>query len=443
MPTVEVSEMTSRRRSDPVSTTYSAYPTSPTVSRDSRATRVSSLFEYSTPRPRTAHSSSWVPPVPRRRPVSERSEVSSSVSDGIGGDGETPLYARSDWDEDDDQDGLRTETSAYSRSSLGMTTAPLGTGMRGNTLGDIQEEDEEYMADDRNSSRTHGGGATWGGGQMVMSPSSIGDPMTARSALSYLQDSPSKARHKGPSPVSNGRSNNDRWGSGAMVNSPGEMSMSGTGSIMIPPQYGNGMTTSPGLMTPYSADGKQEHGAYHDASRDSLGKYASIRKSTLPSVLELEHLTKNMDPNRKLGSKDVDGSNPFADTTSPRLMSPAAQQRLGRMSVAPARYNSPTTPFKEKQSRDVTSPRRGSGIKIPRSAVIKTTGGLSRFYQTWRPFINPALGLVSALLLTISLQNNPGPMSRYLKVPVGAFAVSPRGVGAVGLGVNGWCPLTG
>lgn len=417
--------MASRRRSDPSSTPASFYPTSPTVSRDSRATRASSLFPYS--RPTTEYSTqSWVPAAPilqsRRRPPSNRSSVESSEAGTL--EGETPLYARSDWD--DDEDPPKTDGSAYSRSSLGMTTAPLGTGRRANTLGDIQEEEEEYSLTDGSTPRN---GAAWGAGEMVMSPNSIGaDPLTARSTLSYLQESP-PPRHK-----ERQRSTGDPWGAGDMVNSPGEMSVPGTATAMLPTQFGNGMIMSPGLMTPYTADGT--HIAYRDGSQDAMGKYEDNRKSTLPSVLDLKHLTKGMKPQQR-------GEDPFADTNSPNLMSPNAQQRLGRMSVAPARYmDDKQDGPDEKRARGLMSPGEGAGSKIA-AVPTKTIGGTSRFYQTWRPFINPTLALASALVLTISLQNNPGPMSRYLKVPAGAFAIAPRGVGDVGLGVNGWCPLTG
>jgi hypothetical protein len=222
-----------------------------------------------------------------------------------------------------------------------------------------------------------------------------------------------------------------------MTNSPA------TATALLPAQYGEGVTASPGLMTPYTSDSTEAGGK--DQPRQLGGSYDSLRKSTLPSVLELEHLTKGS-KKKKRKSKNKNKRNsqdPFAENLSPDLMTPAAQQRLGRMSVAPARYRDEDALGLPQEKRPRGSRSPDSSTKRMAAVPVKTIGGMSRFYQTWRPFVNPGLGLVSALLLTISLQNNPGPLSRYLKVPGGTFTVTPRGVTDVGLGVNGWCPLTG
>lgn len=124
-----------------------------------------------------------------------------------------------------------------------MTTAPPTTGFRMNTLGDIQEEEEEEEDPAR------GGGQAWGGGEMVMSPAG----MTATPATGVFGDRD-------------------------MVASPGAM----TGTPRTS-GYGLKYVESPGILTPASRGG-------------GLG---GDRKSTLPSVLELEHLT------GKVGQTDI------------------------------------------------------------------------------------------------------------------------------------------
>lgn len=314
---------------------------------------------------------------------------------------ETPLYARSDWDQ---ERSPATETSAYSRSSFaGMTTAPPTTALRLNTLGDIQEEEENRQSDE---TRKSGQDGDWGVGGLVASPGA----MTATPARSVAGD-------------------DHHW---VKASDAGDVTRRAS-------DYGLGYVASPGELTP--------------VSRGSSGRNSG-RTSTLPSVLELEHLTQTR------------GEDPFADgathrrpyeqqtpshnangfehnTTplmgqSPKLMSPAAQQRLGRMSVATARY---TASRKKQASGLFDDDRARSEGRDLADLPLKGATGVARFYLTWRIFIAPALCLAAALLVTISLQNNPGAVSRYVSVPSGVFTKSPSGVGEVGLGANGWCPL--
>ena len=210
-------------------------------------------------------------------------------------------------------------------------------------------------------------------------------------------------------------------------------------------RYGDDfLTTSPGALT------RQTHQRGPE----------SMRRSTLPSVLELEHLTGRREPSadpqmshrtgyghetpvhtvhsRPPGPSPATGSVRSSVTTrSPRLLSPGAHQKLGRMSVATARYQS-----KRADRLGVTSRQKEEGGTFA-EMPLKGVTGFKRFYQTWRPFIVAASSLVSALLLTISLQNNPGPVSRYVIVQSGGFDKTPPNIGRVGFGVNGWCPLDG
>lgn len=393
--------MSRRRVSDPPRA-GTLHPTSPTATND-RSTRASSIFPYSTARPPTNYSEqSWLPPkdappVPPRALSLPESPAYSPYGDGAD---ETPSYARPDWDQ---ERSPATETSAYSRSSFaGMTTAPPTTAFRLNTLGDIQEEEEDRQSD---GTRMSGQNGDWGVGGLVASPGA----MTATPARSVFGDHHRvKASDAG---VVTRRESDYRLG---YVNSPGE-------------------------LTP--------------ASRGSNGR-DSARKSTLPSVLDLEHLTQTRgeDPfadgathrrpyEQQTPSHNADGFEHNATPLmgqSPKLMSPAAQQRLGRMSVATARY----TANRKKQISGLFDDghTRSDGRDLA-DLPLKGASGAARFYLTWRIFIAPALCLTAALLVTISLQNNPGTVSRYVSVPSGVFTKSPSGVGEVGLGANGWCPL--
>ena len=422
------------RRSYPPATS-SLHPTEPTT-----VSRTSSIFPYSTARPPTNYSQqSWlprnIPPVPPPH-VPARGE-SQDGQDPFGGiveededdmERETPLYARSDWDgQNDDSDGSETTggtttgtDTAWSRSSFALTTAPPR--QNGTGLGEIREEDE-------NSPRSGGSGGyeyAYGDG-LVQSPGMMSATPTS-----------------------------SKWGQG--------------GAPLLTP----GMRTPGTPHTPWSAVLARGNREGRDSQeikqwgKEKRGTYTS-RKSSLPSVLDLEHLTKS-------SKKDGGGArDPFADTpnrtttlpdpstfpipltppdggsgdgggqSTTNLMTPGAHQKLGRMSVAPARYTLPG----QSSSPSRSLPHSTNGSSIPGSLTkvgqVGMVGGngVKRTYLAYRPFITAGLCLIAALLLTISLQNTQGPVGRYVVVKQGAFSVSPSGVGDVALGVNGWCPLTG
>ena len=439
-----------RRVSDPPVST-STYP----ASLSARASRSSSIFPYSLGRPPTNYSQqSWVnpeaPPVPDehtrghlRPPESPFDGIAEEDEEQL--EAETPLYARSDWDESI-RSPIDTDASAYSRSSFaGLTTAPPTTAPRTNTLGDIREEDEYILGEDEDGR----GGWGFGGGQMMSSPGAMtATPRTATSgqqrgqwATDGLTMSPGAITS---SPYTGqaqeyGRAAQAQWAENGLTSSPGAISATPRKAV-----FGQtDLTTSPGGITPATQD---------------RSKYESLRRSTLPSVLELEHLTRSkQDPFPDPGGASLRGGygqatpvhtvgqSPGADSSSPRsarsprLLSPAAHEKLGRMSVATARYSEATGRHKKKHLAFKETEGGSNLAELP----VKGVSGLRRFYLTWRPFIVATLTLVSALLLTISLQNNPGPVSRYIIVPADAFVKSPSNIGQVGLGVNGWCPLDG
>ena len=327
-------------------------------------------------------------------PVSRQTTADNPFNDQESDGGETPLYARSDWDATTDgggvtpgrtprkahDDELETEASAWSRSSFaGMTTGVPFTGRRTNTLGDILEEghEDEYAPHTAQSAQTG-----WYGEEMVMSP-------------------------------------------GAMTATP---------------------RTAP---SPYSA--------YDPQTRQS--GYTEQRKSTLPSVLELEDLVKgNQAGESERGARqraayqaqptpdhlgytyDYDAAAPDRLASGMEIMTPDAHQRLGRMSVAPARNQDDQDEYWNE--KDVSQEGQRNLAQDVKSAMAGRSG-VVKGYLIYRPFISTILTIVAALLVTISLQNNPGKISRYIVLKDGSFAVYPSGVGDVGLGANGWCQVNG
>lgn len=403
----------------------SLYPASPAA----RGSRSSSIFPYSLARPPTNYSQhSWVnpdiPPIPSTngqrysRPPPEIPLGGTEEEDEEQLEGETPLYARSDWDESN-RSTVGTDDSAYSRSSFaGLTTAPPTTAWRANTLGDIREE-EEYTAESaEGEGRVVNGGWGYGEDRLMMSPGAM--TATPRTNVSGQAQSQTHGQ----------------WVDNGLTMSPGAMTATPQTAM-----YGaNGLTMSPGAITP-----------------KTQGRYESVRRSTLPSVVELGHLTGHKqdpfaDPSGTTHRRGYGQQTPVHTVSqspgaglsprainSPRLLSPGEQQKLGRMSVATARYLDNTSSRAKKAPPFDPYEMSDDVAALPKRGV---TGSL-RFYSTWRPFIVAALSLVSALLLTISLQNNPGPVSRYIIVPSRGFSKSPSNVGDIGLGVNGWCPLSG
>ena len=135
-------------------------------------------------------------------------------------------------------------------------------------------------------------------------------------------------------------------------------------------------------------------------------------------------------------------------TDSPRLLTPEAQNRLGRMSVATARYSLPP-------SRNTHSnPSRGSNQDTektrlsPALSLGKPLGwwnrckntGVIKWYRTWRPFITAFHTLMAALLLTTAMADQGSGLGWLLKIQAGGLATMPA-TGGFGLGINGWCQL--
>lgn len=377
---------------------HASYPASSTYSKDShqqetRQTRASSTFIYSAARPPTNFSAqSWAPgqapPVPQPRHsrppsvdspfggiVEEEDEEEEEEEEELEDNRDTPLYARSDW-EGEGEPATETGTgTSWSRSSFaGMTTgAPTSAAFGGL---------DEIEASIKNRGKVPG-------------------PKQHEEILSsYSSSGPDEA-------------------------SPAERGL---------PQ----MSERP----PSQRTSMQQRFVDHSSH------------STLPSVLDLEHLTAT-----------ATGGNPFADPKpkgqtrrrksyvpeptpglernkqdsvgergkpAPDLLTPAAHQRLGRMSVAPARYTLPP-------QREGSTPSRSSSEKTP--SVATPNSGWNKAFATWiayRTFANAALSLLSVILVTMTMLSS-GELSTFINVPSGAFNVDAANGAEAGLGVLGWC----
>jgi hypothetical protein len=183
-------------------------------------------------------------------------------------------------------------------------------------------------------------------------------------------------------------------------------------------------------------------------------------RSTLPSILDLEHLAArprtllHHASGRPHSAGDIlnPPQLPFNRTgaESPRLLTPEAQNRLGRMSVATARYSAPSS----RGPNDRSKPSRlsNSDSTISRTSVIRSfkkpaswfsnirNTKVVKWYLTWRVFINAGHVLGAALLLTIALADPASGLGYIVKIKDGGLTSMPA-EGGFGLGVSGWCQL--
>jgi hypothetical protein len=183
-------------------------------------------------------------------------------------------------------------------------------------------------------------------------------------------------------------------------------------------------------------------------------------RSTLPSILDLEHLAARPRTLLHHASGRPHSAGVVLDppqipfgrmgAESPRLLTPEAQNRLGRMSVATARYSAPLS----RGTNDRSNPSRSSNpdSTISRTSVIRSlkkpaswisnikNTKVVRWYLTWRVFINAGHVLGAALLLTIALADPASGLGYVVKIKDGGLAKMPAD-GEFGLGVSGWCQL--
>ncbi|WVW81693.1 hypothetical protein I302_103688 [Kwoniella bestiolae CBS 10118] len=278
-----------------------------------------------------------------------------------------------------------------------------------------------------------------------------------------------------------------------VIDSPSEITLAGR-------KTGEGRSV-PSTAAPDTADMQVDvHGGPEHVHEERTNQN---RQSTLPSVLSLSHLAaynpnpKRGDPspraNRELGisrqpspatspstnllnpicgiddnpdkvrgetQQEIHHRIPYSKSTTPdmhkqqtRLIDPKDQNRLGRMSVAPARYTLPprrksgvmtgitNTSQTDPTNTDTKSRRRTPDLSAGTNLLARLRhSALIRSYQTYRPFISPLLSLICALVLTVTHGINPdSPIGNILLVEKEVFDISRAGGTDVALGVWGWC----
>ena len=366
--------------------TRSSYPASSARSPSpprTPGTHNSSIFPYSTARPPTNYSAqSWLPhdsapPVPHRHGSRDHAEQNpfggiqeEEEEDEIDDNRETPLYARPDWEGGEDELPVTGPSTARSqRTFAGKTDAPTAA------FDELYEGGSELGEED-------------------VPPRGKGNEL------------PTEVEALVPSPISQ-----------------------------------DGQVRSASTDTPTSL---RKRSGY-------------TQRSTLPSVVGLEHLTQKtpvvdpfVDPDNtekpRQRSSHVSEPTPVSErarTTgeppipavqreSPDLMSPAAQERLGRMSVAPARYTLP--------ARGTGSNTSGSSKRTSSSSRSKNSAWnrAKRIYFSHRAIISAGLTVICAVLLALTRQISSG-VSAIVLVPGRGFSVDAANGARVGLAASGWC----
>jgi hypothetical protein len=220
-------------------------------------------------------------------------------------------------------------------------------------------------------------------------------------------------------------------------------------------------------FSPVFAAASQREEGYQPKSTPLSGQKRHHR-STLPSILDLEHLgarSGQAKTPRTRGRPHSAGPGlaldpptfPRLGAESPRLLTPEAQNRLGRMSVATARYSLPPSRSNGTRSASGTgtrsNPSRTSNqhSTLSASSAIKSVKdlsfikrikntGLARWYRTYRAFLVAGHAVMAALLLVIALADPSSGLGYIVKVKEGGLASMPAD-GELGLGVSSWCQL--
>ncbi|TYJ54251.1 hypothetical protein B9479_005096 [Cryptococcus floricola] len=385
-------------------------------------------FQYSTAGPPTVYSeleTAWSQPTRAQLspgqslPSAQRTPIAyhDSPFGGIEEEGEDDdLYHRSDWE---DHDNPKTTATPWSRSSwAGPTTG--GTGISrwggGTTLGRVQEG-QEWIP-----------------------------PVPSRASAPALPPNRSQEQD------------------------------------VVYAYEQNGIMESPGMMTPHDVGRYSGSSPHYRSSPQRVSQFIEQdrraierqRDSTLPSIVDLQDLVRpkvSSSSSKSIVSPGSAGSDPpiqqmqqaqkpaitrrgpyTYETTpdanntwktnrvsggSPKLMSPEAQQRLGRMSMATARYTLP--PQRLGGSEFGPHGTRKASTSVPFMARSK----IGVLYLSYRPFIAPLLTLTCALMLTITNSTSTSSISQFLKIGLGVFKGSQGGGTGAGNGITlgawGWC----
>jgi hypothetical protein len=485
-----------KRTVQPASSIYPPTPAS------ERGTRTSSIFPYSIARPPTGYTSPSAPhfdinlvspPTANLNPFEEDVEEEIPVDDR-----ETPIYARSDW-------GATTGVNtAFSRSTFPqheedqLAIPPLPQANIDECMSEIGGPKtiwsrSSYHPDDDDEGELAPPPVVGDGPERghTMDDVYTGQaPTTAWTRSSYaatlpfsplvnqpLPPTPSRPARSPARPhlnaVSDPRRSKDRYTGPAGRNQSrlvditelSEDSHSSKRQSQDRDDNGDRLRLAPAIQTdnPFSpafATAHQDQSIPRSAPLSGDAGKKLQHRSTLPSILDLEHLAArprtllHHASGRPHSAGDIlsPPQLPFnrMGAESPRLLTPEAQNRLGRMSVATARYSAPLS----RGTNDRSNPSRSSNpdSTISRTSVIRSlkkpaswisninNTKVVKWYLTWRVFINAGHVLGAALLLTIALADPASGLGYIVKIKDGGLASMPA-EGGFGLGVSGWCQL--
>lgn len=460
-----------KRNVQPASSIYPPTPAS------ERGTRTSSISPYSVARPPTG----YTPPPAQGVPQFDLNLVSPPHEDPFDDEEEeveidtreTPIYARSDWER-----GTTGARTAFSRSDFPSShgrTEPLAIPPARHVAQEESEAgapktiwsrssyqpDDGYplpppqiqgLNDDNNDLYTGQAPTTaWTRSSYQASPPPTFSPLVHQP----LPATPSRpARNPARKSVKKSTYNGGLKNAGTRhqsqlvdITEMSEDSHSRSSHGHIPPIEQNDNPFSPAFAT------AKTHVQPRSAPLSGYGK--KHHRSTLPSILDLEHLAarpKEID-SRPHSAGVLDPPRPGFDrmgAESPRLLSKEAHNKLGRMSVATARYSTPTRGDTSRSGSNPRSSNQDSTISVSSAirSLKKPVGwlanfknvGIVRWYRTWRMFINAGHVLMGALLLTIALADSASGLGYLVKIQEGGLAGMPAD-GGFGLGVNEWCQL--
>lgn len=431
---------------------------------------------------------------------------------------ETPLYARSDW-------GATTGTrTAWSRSSypdfddeIGQRDARPSTNVREAATTTVWSRSSYTASEDGRPDNDDDDDEVEDEGKEELEPETAGDPYTGQApTTAWSQESYPATAAPAPPPVPK-----------TQVVRESQIGTVATTLTALPPSYTIPLTpqgskrsrqsvSNGGYSSALKSAGSRKPSQLVDIAEMSEGtlspstlnhdggaqaenpfspmfanaapaeKAGPIKgthhrdRSTLPSIVDLETLAARPRQHHEQRAQSAAPARDSLDslepprfgrmgTDSPRLLTPEAQNRLGRMSVATARYSLPPSRQRGNGSRSSESDsaegsgsgsgsrnrgrRAGAGSAsgsrdTTRSieegskkwyADLKNSGPV-RWYRTWRPFITAGHALMAALLMTIALADDNSGLGWLIKIQAGGLATMPAH-GGFGLSISGWCQL--
>lgn len=379
---------------------------------------------------------------------------------------ETPLYARSDWG-GSDVGASAAGHSASGRRSL-LPSASVRSSRRRDATRRGDTDGEEYDADEK-----------WREKSTAWTQSSWAGPRTddlrtvpegpEEDELAYT-GTPQQVAYDGPA-LAGARTEGGKRRSKPLPDTSNKRQTVFGGALMASPGMMSDIGTARDPTTAMSGRYSLQYTAGPGASQ--YGEYDRRPRWELPSVFslgQLQHTAAKMEHADPFHDRHatgpggmqqrqqysaaptpgLDAPNAFVDDgqTVPlevgildaqdaALMTPEAQQRLGRMSVAPARYS---------LSGDSLGPSLGQDRRKPdhmhqvddQSFWAKPFG---KGLLTYRPHLNALASILAACLLTVCLTGYKG-LGGLIEIKSGGFGYmrSESGAGA-SLGISGWCEI--